>query len=62
MHLLTPSENERYGIARFKREPGEIVASKTSVRVCLHMRNKGVYFLGIALIIMGTGEGEKRSP
>ena len=38
MHLLTPSENERYGIAQFKREPGEIVASRTSVRVCLHIR------------------------
>ena len=38
MDLLTPSENERYGIAHFKRELGEIVVSKTSVRVYLHIK------------------------
>ena len=38
MHPLTASENKRCQIEDFKREPSEIVASNTSVRVCLHVR------------------------
>ena len=37
MHPLTPSENEQPGLGHLKREHREIVASRTSVRVRLHM-------------------------
>ena len=37
MNLLTPSENEHTRLGRTKREHGEIVASRTSVQVRLHL-------------------------